>query len=408
MNRCRFCSAELSATFADLGMSPLSNAYVRPENAQTMEPFYPLKASVCERCFLVQVPSVASPEAIFGEYAYFSSYSTSWLDHSRRYAEEMMARLDLGVNSLVVEVASNDGYLLRWFRDAGVPVVGIEPARNVAHAAREAGIRTVSSFFGRDTAEEIFATYGGARLLIANNVLAHVPDLNDFVAGLRIALAPDGLLTLEFPHLLRLIEQNQFDTIYHEHFSYFSLHTVREIFERHNLSLVDVEEIATHGGSMRIHVKHENEFSGATDAVGKVLRDEEAAGLRSLETYEAFSEAVYKAKRELLTFLIKARNDGKRVLGYGAPAKGNTLLNYCGVRTDLLEFTVDRNPHKQGLLLPGTHIEIRDPAALVDAKPDYVLILPWNLRDEITEQTAEIRSWGGRWVVAIPSLRVIE
>ncbi len=405
---CRFCNSEIETVFAGLGMSPLSNAYVRPAEANAAEAFYPLTAYVCHQCFLVQVPSVTTPEAIFSDYAYFSSYSDSWLDHCRRYAEQMISRLALTSDSLVLEVASNDGYLLRWFQDGGIPVLGIEPAINVAQAAIDAGIPTISRFFGSVVAGEIIRERGRANLLVGNNVLAHVPELNDFVAGLKIALAKDGLLTMEFPHLLRLIQLKQFDTIYHEHFSYFSLGTVLRLFEAHGLQIFDVDRLNTHGGSIRIHAGHVEESRATMTAVHTLLEEEKTAGLGSPEVYENFRAAVENIKRELLTFLIGAKKAGKRIAGYGAPAKGNTLLNYCGIGPDFLDFTVDRNPHKQGMLLPGTRIEIRAPEALYEEKPDYVLILPWNLRDEIIEQTASIREWGGRWLVAIPELTVID
>jgi SAM-dependent methyltransferase len=422
---CRFCHAPLEHLFADLGMSPLSNSYLRAEQLSRMERFYPLAVYVCARCFLVQLPEFESPEAIFGDYAYFSSYSESWLAHAKAYCEAMRARLALDQSSLVIEVASNDGYLLQYFRDAGIPVLGIEPAANVAAVAREQGIETLVQFFGVETAR---ALPRKADLLLGNNVLAHVPDLNDFVAGLKIALAEGGTITMEFPHLLRLIEGNEFDTIYHEHFSYFSLLTVRQVFAAHGLTIVDVEELPTHGGSLRIHARHDLAVDARHDLAVDVRHDlavdarhadavharvdalqarERAFGLDRIESYARFNEQVRATKRALLEFLVAAKNDGKTVAGYGAPAKGNTLLNYCGVRTDFLDYTVDRSPHKQGLFLPGTHIPIFAPERIAETKPDYVLILPWNLRDEIVAQMAHVREWGGKFVVPVPRLEVL-
>jgi SAM-dependent methyltransferase len=407
-------------------MSPLANSYVAPEDLDRPETFYPLVAYLCESCFLVQLPEAANPEEIFGDYAYFSSYSTSWVEHARAYAEMAIGRFGLGPESLVVELASNDGYLLRHFRERDVPVLGIEPATNVAEAAVAAGIPTVNAFFGAAKARELMAEGTipgrGADLLVGNNVLAHVPALNDFVAGIAAVLAEDGVATLEFPHLLRLLDEHQFDTIYHEHFSYFSFHTVSKVFERFGLELFDVDELATHGGSLRIYAKRDFTLiraSGAARAVrsrrtsessarvAELLRREEAAGLLDPATYDAFEERVRATKRKLLRFLVEARERGERVMGYGAPAKGNTLLNYCGVGPDLLELTVDRSPHKQGLHLPGTRIPIAGPDRLREERPDYVLILPWNLKDEIVEQMADVRSWGGQFVVAIPEVEVV-
>jgi SAM-dependent methyltransferase len=405
---CRFCAAPLTETFVDLGMSPLSNAFVAPERAFAMEKFYPLHAFVCGACRLVQLPAVESPEAIFDDYLYFSSYSDTWLRHAEAYAAAMVARLGLSGQSLVVEIASNDGYLLQYFRGAGIPVLGVEPARNVAAVAQGKGIPTDIAFFGEGTARRLKATGAAPDLIAANNVLAHVPDLNDFVAGLKLLLAPSGVATIEFPHLLRLIDENQFDTIYHEHFSYFSLLTAERIFARHGLALFDVEELPTHGGSLRVHLRHaERAAPPIAASVEALRRREQAAGLDGPAPYRRFAEAVADTKAAILDFLIEARRHGKRVAGYGAPAKGNTLLNYCGIRTDLIAFTVDRSPHKQGMLLPGTHIPIRAPEALLEARPDYVLILPWNLKDEIMVQMAAIRDWGGRFVVPIPQLKIL-
>jgi SAM-dependent methyltransferase len=406
--KCRFCGAPLEHTFIDLGTSPLSNAYLRADTLAKPEPFYPLHARVCSGCLLVQLPTVQTPEHIFSDYPYFSSWSTSWLDHAQRYAEHARQRFALGPSSRVVEVASNDGYLLQYFRDLGVPVLGIEPAANVAQRAVERGVETVVEFFGSRLAATLTAQRGRADLVIGNNVLAHVPELNDFVDGLRILLRPGGAMTLEFPHLLRLIEERQFDTIYHEHYSYFSLMTVEQVFRAHDLLLFDVEELPTHGGSLRVYVRHAAEDGpGRSQAVVDVRARETAAGLDRLEGYMDFAEQVRETKRCLLAFLIEAKREGKRAVGYGAPAKGNTLLNYCGIGTDFLDFTVDRSTDKQGLYLPGTRIPILSPAALADTRPDYVLILPWNLQDEIVESMAHIRDWGGQFVVPIPTVRIL-
>ncbi len=406
---CRFCGVPLSRVFVDLGAQPLANSYLEPEALGKAEPFYPLRVYVCEACFLVQLPEEEKPEAIFSDYAYFSSYSESWLRHARTYAEAMIERFGFGPSHRVVEIASNDGYLLRWFKEKGIPVLGIEPARNVAEAAEAAAIPTVVKFFGEATALELASQGTRADLLVGNNVLAHVPDLNDFVAGLKILLAPAGVLTMEFPHLLRLMEEDQFDTIYHEHYSYFSFQTVRKVFAFHGLTLFDVEELPTHGGSLRIYACHHEDASKTVgERVGGLLAREEVAGLEQLDTYSSFAERVVQVKRGLLSFLIQVKEEGKSIAGYGAPAKGNTLLNYCGVGTDFLDYTVDRSPHKQGRFLPGTRIPIHGPDRLRETRPDYVLILPWNLKEEIMEQMADVRSWGGRFVVAIPEVRVFE
>jgi hypothetical protein len=407
MTACRFCQAQLSREFADLGMSPLSNAYLKAEELERAEPFFPLKAYVCTECLLVQLPAVESPEKIFTDYAYFSSYSDSWLAHARAYCQAMIQRLGLDATTGVVEIASNDGYLLQYFQEAGVPVLGVEPAGNVAEVARAKGIETVSRFFGVETAHALAAERPKPKLLLGNNVLAHVPELNDFVAGLKVLLAAGGTITMEFPHLMRLIEGNQFDTIYHEHFSYFSLLTVQRVFAAAGLTIVDVEELPTHGGSLRIYARHAEEGTGPGDRVTHLLAVEREYGIDRLETYDRFAEQVRQTKRALLTFLIRAREENKRVAGYGAPAKGNTLLNYCGVRTDFIDYTVDRSPHKQGLFLPGTHIPIHAPDRLRETKPDYVLILPWNLKDEIIRQMADVRTWGGRFVVPIPRVELV-
>lgn len=404
--RCRFCATPLRVVFADLGMSPLANRYLAADELDKMEPFYPLCAYACAKCFLVQLEEFESPAAIFGDYAYFSSYSTSWLDHARAFAESSIERLKLGPQQLVVEIASNDGYLLRWFKERGVGVLGIEPAANVAEAAVAAGIPSRVEFFGVASARALAARGESADLLVGNNVLAHVPDLNDFIGGLAIAVKPAGLVSLEFPHLLRLIEGRQFDTIYHEHFSYLSLGTVRTMFEAHGLRLVDVEEIPTHGGSLRVWAARQACAPAASARIAEMLAREEAAGLRGIAAYERFGREVGRTKCSLLDFLIGVKREGRRVAAYGAPAKGNTLLNYCGIRSDFIDYTVDRSPHKQGRFLPGTHIPIHPVERIAETKPDYVLILPWNLRDEIIGQMAHIRAWGGRFVTPIPEVAV--
>ena len=403
---CRFCDEPLSHLFVDLGMSPLSNAYVRPDQLDRMESFYPLTVYVCEHCFLVQLPAAEAPENIFSEYAYFSSYSESWLKHAQRYCAKMIDRLGLGPATQVIEIASNDGYLLQYFLQARIPVLGIEPAANIAGVAREKGVETLVRFFGVATANELASEGRRADLLLGNNVLAHVPDINDFVQGLRIALKPGGTVTMEFQHLMRLMAGNQFDTIYHEHFSYFSLLTVRQIFAANGLEIVDVEELPTHGGSLRIYAKHKGEATPAS-AVVELERREREHGLDRLITYTSFGDRVHELKRAILKFRIAAKEDGKHVAGYGAPAKGNTLLNYCGIRSDLIDYTVDRSPHKQGLFLPGTRIPIHAPSRIAETRPDYVLILPWNLRDEIMEQMNHISEWGGRFAVLIPRVEVL-
>jgi hypothetical protein len=389
-------------------MSPLCESFLTADRLDAMEPFFPLAVRVCERCYLVQLDAYVGGEEIFTEYAYYSSYSDSWLAHARKYTEAMIDRFGLGAKSRVIEVASNDGYLLQYFVARDVPCLGIEPARNVAEAAEKRGVRTLVQFFGRDTARALVADGWQADLLLGNNVLAQVPDLNDFVGGLKIALRPRGVITLEFPHLMRLVEENQFDTIYHEHYSYFSFLTVDAILSAHGLTLFDVEELPTHGGSLRVFARHEDDDTKPVTARALELKSrEEAAGVWTLAYYASFEERVKETKRKLLEFLIAARRAGKRIVGYGAPGKGNTLLNYCGIRTDFLDFTVDRNPYKHGRFLPGTHIPIHAPEALREARPDYVLILPWNLREEIMTQLAYIREWGGRFVVPIPETTVI-
>jgi len=404
---CRFCGASMCHTFVDLGMSPLCESYVTAEQLNQMEPFYPLHAYVCERCFLVQVQEYVKPEGLFTEYAYFSSYSDSWLAHVKAYVDMIAVRLRLSAASQVIELGSNDGYLLQYFLAKGVPALGIEPAQNVAEAALARGVPTLAKLFGRQTARQLVAEGTQADLLVGNNVLAQVPDLNDFVTGMKLLLKPGGVITMEFPHLMRLMQENQFDTIYHEHFSYFSFMTAERIFAAHGLTLFDVEELPTHGGSLRIYARHAEDSSrSVSERATKLRAREESAGFNRLETYASFTEQVHETKRRLLEFLITTKRQGKRIAGYGAPGKGNTLLNYCGIRTDFLDYTVDRNPYKQGRFLPGTHIPIHPPEQIRETRPDYVLILPWNLRDEIIEQVSYIRSWGGQFVVPIPYVKV--
>jgi len=401
--RCRFCSAELRRTFADLGMSPLCETYPSPTELNRGEVYYPLHVYVCERCFLVQLEEYESAEKIFSDYAYFSSYSDSWLRHCENYCNKMTARFALGPKSFVVEVASNDGYLLQYFVKGNIPVLGIEPAVNVSKAAVEKGVPTLVRFFGTQLADELAAEGRCADLVLGNNVLAQVPDLNDFVEGLKILLKQDGVLTLEFPHLLRLIERNEFDTIYHEHFSYFSMLTTVSILAAHGLKAFDVEELTTHGGSLRVYACRKGSDSHAIEStVQKVIEEERRAGLASMEGYESFARQVKETKLALVDFLLTAARQGKSVAGYGAPGKSATLLHYCGIGKDLIEYTVDRSPYKQGRFLPGSHIPIHHPDRIRETKPDYVVILPWNLKDEIMEQLQFIREWGGRFVVPIP------
>jgi SAM-dependent methyltransferase len=403
------CGTPLRHTFVDLGMSPLCESYLKAEQLNQMEPFYPLHVYVCERCFLVQLEEFVSPKEIFTEYAYFSSFADSWIEHMRRYADAMTDRLHLGKESFVVEVASNDGYLLQHFVKKGIPVLGIEPAANVAKVAVEKGVPTLVKFFGEQTARELALEGKQADLICGANVLAQVPEPNDFVRGLKTLLKPKGVITIEFPHLMRLMAENQFDTIYHEHFTYLSFLTAETLFAAQGLTLFDVEELTTHGGSLRIYARHTEDTSKPITERAQALRKREVdGGLLRLETYEGFSEQVKETKRKLLEFLVSAKRAGKKVVGYGAPGKGNTLLNYCGIRTDFIDFTVDRSPYKQGKFLPGTHIPILAPDKLREARPDYVLILPWNFKDEIVQQLADIKAWGGKFVVPIPAARVLE
>lgn len=406
-SRCRFCGTVLQHTVADLGMTPLANSYLKPSQLNRIEPFFPLHAYVCERCLLVQLEAFESPANIFSDYAYFSSYSDTWLRHVKNYVDMITERLRLNEQSQVVEVASNDGYLLQYFVEKGIPVLGIDPAANIAEIANKKGIPTLVKFFGQETALELVEQGKQADLLIGNNVLAHVPDLNGFVEGLRILLKPQGVITMEFHHLLHLIEDNEFDCIYHEHFSYFSLTSVQKVFAAHSLTIFDVNEMTIHGGSLRIYACHEDDASKpTTQRVTDLLAKEKAAGLTDLDCYAAFAEKVKEIKRNVLSFLVQAKAEGKTIVCYGAAAKGNTLLNYCGIGKDFIDYAVDRNPHKQGLALPGTHIPICHPDKVKETQPDYLLIMPWNIRQEIMEQMACMRRWKGQFVVFIPEITV--
>lgn len=406
--KCRFCGELLEESFVNLGLSPLSNAYISAQDLTKGQMTYPLHAYVCKKCFLVQLEEFESPSAIFSDYAYFSSFSASWLLHAKDYTEAMMNRFGLNTRSLVVEIASNDGYLLQYFKKQNVPVLGIEPALNVAKVAAEKGIRTVTEFFGADLAKRLCKDGRKADLLLGNNVLAHVPAINDFVEGLKLLLKPEGVITMEFPHLLNLIQKKQFDTIYHEHFSYLSLYTTKKIFEAHGMRIFDVQEWPTHGGSLRIFACHEGcmKYSEA-DSVERLLKKEYGVGIDDLGLYKNFSGQVQGLKRDLLRLLIHLKESGKDIVAYGAPAKGNTLLNYCGVRTEFLAYTVDKSPYKQGKYLPGTGIPIYSPEKLSETKPDYILILPWNLKEEIVSQLSYAKGWGAKFILPIPEIEVI-
>ncbi|WP_417813702.1 class I SAM-dependent methyltransferase [Thalassospira alkalitolerans] len=405
--KCRACGAELNHTLVDLGDSPLANSYVTLDRKDTVDNRYPLHARVCGDCFLVQVDDVVPPSDIFSDYAYFSSYSTSWVEHARKYCEQAKHRLSLDAQSLVVEVASNDGYLLQHFVAANVPVLGVEPAANVAVEAEKKGVRSLVAFFGKDTAEKIVAQYGRADLTAANNVLAHVPDINDFVSGFATVLKDDGVSTFEFPHLLNLLEKTQFDTIYHEHFSYLSLYAVERCFEKNGLKVFDVEELPTHGGSLRVWAQKTSGTRAETAGLHAIRAKENAAGIATLACYDGFEKKVLKIRDDLIAFVNQAHADGKKVAAYGAAAKGNTLLNYCGITSDQIAFVVDANPHKQNTLLPGSHIPVKSPDALQTEKPDYVIILPWNLKDEIMAAVSHVRDWGGQFVVAVPKVQIL-
>lgn len=404
---CSFCRRPLKHIFVDLGMAPLVSSYLREEELHNSEVFYPLRVYVCEECYLVQLPQAASPQQLFGQYPYFSSVSASWLKHSKTYVEQMMQRFNFDSGSLVIEIASNDGYLLQYFKEKGVPVLGVEPAANVAEAAQKVGIPTLVKFFGVETARELVREGKQADLLLGNNVLAHVPDVNDFVGGMKALLKPNGIITMEFPHLLKLIGENQFDTIFHEHFSYFSFLTVEKIFAAHQLELFDVEELPTHGGSLRIYARHTADQSeGKSERVLELKDRELQAGLNRIETYASFEEKARLTKHKLVKFLVEIKQDHRSIVGYGAAGKGCILLNYCGIRSDFLDYVVDLSPHKQGLFLPGTHNPIYPPARIRETKPDYLLILPWNLKKEIMEQMSFIREWGGKFIVPIPEVAV--
>jgi 2-polyprenyl-3-methyl-5-hydroxy-6-metoxy-1,4-benzoquinol methylase len=406
-NQCRFCNNLLKHTLVDLGVSPLANAYITAQQTHQMEPFYPLRVYVCEHCYLVQLPVFQSSKEIFSDYAYFSSFSDSWLQHAEAYVNDMIDRFGFDTDSRVIEIASNDGYLLQYFKKKGIPVLGIEPARNVAQVAKKAGIQTIEKFFSCQAAKELTQESKYADLLIGNNVLAHVPDVNDFVKGMKIILQPHGIITMEFPHLMRLMAENQFDTIYHEHFSYFSFTIVNKIFGHHGLKIFDVDELPTHGGSIRIYARHAKDDSRRIgENVAALLEREAAEGFENLEFYLTFNQKVQSTKRSILDFMVRTQDKGKKIVGYGAPAKGNTLLNYCGIRTDFMAYTVDRSPHKQGYFLPGTHIPIHHPDKIKETRPDYVVILPWNLKDEIMHQMDYIREWNGKFVTLIPEVRI--
>ncbi len=405
---CRHCGAALSRVFCDLRATPPSNSFLRAADLAKGEMSYPLTTYVCDACTLVQLPEHASAEAIFDDYVYFSSFSQSWLAHAKAYCDMIVERLSLGTDSLVVELASNDGYLLQYLKERGIPTLGIDPSHTVAEAAEAKGIETIVDFFGTRLADTLAQDGKHADLILGNNVLAHVPDVNDFVGGITRLLKPGGVVTMEFPHVVRLVEGLQFDTIYHEHFSYFSLHTAERIFSAQGLTIFDVEEIPTHGGSLRIYARHAaNDALPIIDAVAQLKEREVAKGFDRPEGFDGFEDKVRQVKRDLLRFLISVREEGKSIVGYGAAAKGNTLLNYCGVGVDLLDYVVDRNPMKQGRFLPGVRIPVKAPEAIAQDRPDYVLILPWNIKEEVMEQLAFIREWGGQFVVPIPSLQVL-
>lgn len=408
IHKCRFCNSQIKTIFADLGKTPLSNSFLKSSDLKHQEKTFPLIALVCEKCFLVQIPEFETPDKIFSEYAYFSSYSQSWLQHAEKYANMISKKNNLGTESLVIELASNDGYLLQFFKNNGIPVMGIEPASNIAKVAEKNGIKTIIDFFGKKLAITLVENGIKADLIIGNNVLAHVPDINDFIKGVSILLKNNGTINMEFPHLLQLIKYSQFDTIYHEHFSYFSLSTVKEIFEFHNLIIFDVEEIPTHGGSLRIYAKHKkNSFFEIKNSVKKLLEKEKNFGLLDLSFYSQFSKTIESVKEELVDFFHNAKQNKKKIVCYGAAAKGNTLLNFCGINKEDIEYVVDKNPYKQGLFLPGSHIPIKDPQEIKNTKPDFILILPWNIKDEIMQDISFIRKWGGKFVIPIPEVRII-
>lgn len=404
---CRFCKNELNQLFLDLGKTPLANSYLTKEKVNEEEHSSPLRVYVCEKCFLVQLEDFENPKSLFQNYAYFSSFSNTWLEHAKNYVEMMTQRFKINEKMLVIEIASNDGYLLQYFKNKKIPILGIEPARNIAKIAQEKGIQTISKFFGEKLAHELFNEGKSADLILGNNVLAHVPDLNDFIKGLKVLLKKEGIITLEFPHLLQLMKMNQFDTIYHEHYSYFSFSSLVRIFTFHDFDIFDVEKLSTHGGSLRIFVKHSNNLEYKTSTnIEKLLEEEEKFGLNNIETYNNFKTNVKRIKLELEEFIENAVEKNKKIVCYGAAAKGNTLLNYCKIKTNQIEYVVDKNPHKQGLFLPGTHIPIESPEKIFKTKPDYVLILPWNIKEEVMMQMEKIKSWGGKFVVPIPELKI--
>jgi len=407
--KCRFCNSDLNTVFVDLGESPLSNSFLDNNSIQQKELVFPLCVFVCDKCLLVQLPEFEKPENIFREYLYFSSYSDTWLNHAKLYSKQMIERFDLNRNNLVIEIASNDGYLLQFFKENNIPILGIEPALNVAKVATEKGLPTITEFFDTELAKKLQSEGKQADLLIGNNVLAHVPNINDFVAGLKIILKDYGIITMEFPHLLQLIKNNQFDTIYHEHFSYLSLFVTKAIFSHHKLKIFDIEQLPTHGGSLRVFATHnENENIIISKKVNEFINEEHQFGLSNIETYRNFSNKVESVREKLLSFLNTAKNEGQKVVCYGAAAKGNTLLNYCKVDSRLVDYIVDKNPHKQGKFLPGSHLPIKSPDEILKTKPSFVLILPWNIKDEIINQMNHIRKWGGKFVVPIPEVNIID
>jgi 2-polyprenyl-3-methyl-5-hydroxy-6-metoxy-1,4-benzoquinol methylase len=407
--QCRFCKSEVTVVFIDLGNAPASNSFLTMEELNEPETFYPLKVFTCTNCFLVQVDEYKKSDSIFdSRYVYFSSYSTSWLEHAKNYTNKMTKRFGYNPDSLVIEIASNDGYLLQYFKEKNIPVLGIEPTANTAEVARSKGIESLVRFFGVELARELVSQNKKADLLLGNNVLAHVPDINDFVGGMKIILDTEGVITMEFPHLLQLVENNQFDTIYHEHFSYLSFHTVKQIFEAHGLAMFDVEEIPTHGGSLRIYAKHKEDNSKAiSESVRALLEKEKAAGLLSMEYYTSFQDKAFAVKLAFVEFLVNAKKDGKKVTGYGAAAKGNTLLNYCGVKSDLVDYVVDANPNKRNKFLPGSHIPVLDEAHLKNNKPDYIIIFPWNIKDEVMKQLSYVKEWKGQFLIPIPKPELV-
>jgi 2-polyprenyl-3-methyl-5-hydroxy-6-metoxy-1,4-benzoquinol methylase len=405
---CRFCNEPINNIFVDLGISPLSNAFLKKEMLNDTEIFFPLCVYVCDNCFLVQLPEFEKPENIFEDYAYFSSYSSTWLEHVENYVDMMIKKFNFNEKSTVTEIASNDGYLLQFFKEKNIPILGIEPAVNVAKVAKEKGIPTITKFFSVNTANELKKEGKLSDLIIGNNVLAHVPNINDFIEGMNILLNSDGIITMEFPHLMQLIEKNQFDTIYHEHFSYLSFHTVIQIFEKHNLKIFDVEELTTHGGSLRIYATHiENSTHVLSNKVKKLLDKEIKFGITDMSTYTNFQENVIKIKNQLLNFILSVKNEKKKIICYGAAAKGNTLLNYCGIGKESIEYVVDINSHKQGLYLPGSHLQIKKPEEIKKDEPDFILILPWNIKEEIMKDMSFIHEWNGKFVIPIPKVIII-